>query len=185
MEKIYTTDRLILKTLKPTKHNAVKVLNYYERNKDFLQKWEPMRKDFFYTTQYHKRNLTLDYSLTNNLSLLRLWIFKKTDTNLNKIIGTIAFSNIIRGAFLSCFLGYKLDESEIKKGYMSEALEKGIKIIFNEYNLHRIEANVMPHNMPSLRLLEKLGFNLEGYSTNYLKINDNWEDHMRLALLNE
>lgn len=183
MEKYYETNRLILRTLKPTNINALQVLEYYCKNKDFLKKWEPKREEYFYTLRFQKRNLALDYSLINNLSMLRLWIYKST--NPDKIIGTVSFSNIIRGAFLSCTLGYKLDLNEVKKGYMYESLEKSIGIIFDEYKLHRIEANVMPNNLPSLNLLLKLGFVEEGYSKNYLRIDNKWEDHLRLALIYE
>ena len=39
---------------------------------------------------------------------------------------------------------------------MTEAVQKGIEIMFNEFGLHRIEANIMPKNKPSLRVVEKL-----------------------------
>ena len=55
--------------------------------------------------------------------------------------------------------------------------------MFNDYKLHRIEANVMPKNKASLKVLKKLGFHEEGLAYNYLKINGKWEDHVYLALL--
>jgi ribosomal-protein-alanine N-acetyltransferase len=82
-------------------------------------------------------------------------------------------------------LGYKLDADEINKGYMTEALRKGIDIAFNEVGLHRIEANIMPKNKRSLRTVEKLGFYNEGLAYKYLKINGKWEDHIHMVLLNE
>ncbi|CZS09951.1 ribosomal-protein-S5-alanine N-acetyltransferase [Clostridioides difficile] len=91
----------------------------------------------------------------------------------------------MRGVFLSCYLGYKLDQDEINQGYMTEAIQKGIDIIFNEYGLHRIEANVMPKNQRSLRVTEKLGFYNEGIAQKYLKINGIWEDHVHMVLLND
>jgi len=42
----------------------------------------------------------------------------------SKVIGCLAFTNIIKSVFLSCFLGYKLDEKEINNGYMTEAVKK-------------------------------------------------------------
>lgn len=87
--------------------------------------------------------------------------------------------------FLSCHLGYKLDKDEINKGYTTEAIEKGIDIIFNEFGLHRIEANIMPKNKSSLRVVEKLGFCNEGLAYKYLKINGKWEDHIHIVLLND
>lgn len=67
-----------------------------------------------------------------NKKSLRLWVFKKEYSN--RIIGSVGFNNIVWGAFLSCHLGYKLDKDEINKGYMAEAIQKGI------------EANIMPKN---------------------------------------
>ena len=86
---------------------------------------------------------------------------------------------------MSCHLGYKLDKDHINKGFMTEAVKKGIEIIFNEYRLHRIEANIMPHNRGSARVVEKLGFYNEGLARQYLKINNNWEDHIHWVLLND
>jgi len=65
------------------------------------------------------------------------------------------------------------------------ALKSGVKFIFNTVGLHRIEANIMPRNISSLKVVEKLGFQNEGLSPNYLKINAMWEDHLHMVLRNE
>ena len=179
MKKIYETERLLLKIL--DKSDAGAVVDYYNRNRVFLTEWEVEKEEEFYTVEYQEKLLISDLKYIENGNLFRLWIVKKQD---NKLIGSIAFSNIVRGAFLSCFLGYKLDGEEINKGYMTEALEKGIEIMFAEYGLHRIEANIMPKNGRSLRVIEKLGFYNEGIAKNYLKINGQWEDHVHMVLLN-
>lgn len=178
---IYYTERLSLKVLDT--FSAQMVLDYYLRNRSFLGEWEPVRNEKFYTKAYHEEQLKNDLSLIENKDLLRLWIFNKNDES--RIIGSIGFSNIVRGVFLSCYLGYKLDQDEINQGYMTEAIQKGIDIIFNEYGLHRIEANVMPKNQRSLRVTEKLGFYNEGIAQKYLKINGIWEDHVHMVLLND
>ncbi|MDF2805036.1 MAG: alanine acetyltransferase [Anaerocolumna sp.] len=97
----------------------------------------------------------------------------------------ISFSNIVRGAFLSCHLGYSLDEQYINQGYVTEAIRTGIEVIFKEYKLHRIEANIMPRNLRSKKVCEKLGFKEEGLAKDYLKINGKWEDHIHMVLLND
>ena len=43
----------------------------------------------------------------------------------------------------------------------------------------------MPRNKASLRVVDKLGFYNEGMAYKYLKINDKWEDHIHMVLLNE
>jgi len=117
--------------------------------------------------------------------LFKVWFFKQEDIALDYVLGSIALNNIVRGAFQSCHLGYKMDQNNINKGYMTEGLEKVIDYAFNVLKLHRIEANIMPHNAASLRVVEKLGFYNEGLAKKYLKINGRWEDHIHMVLLNE
>lgn len=181
MLKAYETERLMLKVL--DKSYARLVLDYYLRNKSFLKEWEPIKSEEFYTTQYQEEQLDKELLNIKNKDLFRLWIFKKQDTS--RIIGSVGFNNIVKGAFLSCHLGYKLDKGEINKGYTTEAVKRGIDIIFNEFKLHRIEANIMPKNKRSLKVVEKVGFYNEGLACKYLKINGKWEDHIHMVLLND
>ena len=117
--------------------------------------------------------------------MLRLWIFDKADTAFKYTIGFINFSNIVRGAFQSCHLGYATDHAEINRGVMTEALKRAIAFAFDELKLHRVEANIMPKNTRSIRVVEKLGFVNEGLSRKYLKINGVWEDHIHFVRLND
>ncbi|WP_330651492.1 GNAT family protein [Tepidibacter aestuarii] len=111
MEKVYQTENLVLKVLNKT--HAELVLDYYLRNKEFLKEWEPIKSDGFYTVECHQQQLEKESINVKNKDSLRLWIFKKDDDK--RIIGCIAFTNIVMGAFLSCYLGYKLDKDEINK----------------------------------------------------------------------
>lgn len=181
MKKVYETERLLLKVL--DKSYAEMVVDYYLKNKPFLEEWEPLRGEEFYTKSYQEEQLDKAVTDIENNNSLILWIFKKEDDH--RILGSIAFTNIVKGVFLSSYLGYKLDKDGINKGYITEALQKGIEIIFNEYGLHRIEANIMPQNKRSLRVVEKLGFYNEGIAYKYLKINEKWEDHIHMVLLND
>ncbi len=181
MKTVYKTDRLILASLDHTYANMV--LDYLNRNKDFLIEWETEKSHNYYTLDYQKMSLKRDIENLKSEKALRLWIIKKEDKK--KIIGSISIDNIIKGPFQSCFLGYKLDKDEVNKGYMTEAVEKIIDIAFNGYGLHRIEANIMPRNKASIRVVEKLGFYDEGLAKKYLFLNGKWEDHVHMVLLNE
>jgi ribosomal-protein-alanine N-acetyltransferase len=51
--------------------------------------------------------------------------------------------------------------------------------------MHRIMANVRPDNERSLRVLDRLGFEREGYAKKYLRANGVWCDHVLTALTND
>jgi len=175
----YETDRLYLRILKPDFGRPV--LEYHKRNHSFLKEWEPKPYEDFYTVSYQKNKLKNEYNMAKNHSLVRFWIIKKDN---NKIIGNVCYSNIVMGNFKSCFLGYKLDKEEINKGYMTEAIKKTVQIMFDDYGLHRIEVNIIPRNARSLKVMEKLKFEREGFSKKYLEINGVWEDHIHFATYN-
>ncbi len=181
MQDTYETDRLILKVLHPS--SARLVLDYYLRNIKFPAGWEPVKGGDFYTLPFQADVLANDLENIENGGALRLWLFKRDDPE--RVIGMVGFNNIVRGAFLSCFLSYKLDQGETGLGYMTEAVKKGIGVMFGAYGLHRVEANIMPGNTRSLRLVERLGFYNEGLARRYLKINGRWEDHIHMVLLND
>jgi [ribosomal protein S5]-alanine N-acetyltransferase len=176
------TDRLILKVIGPD--FARQSLDYYARNRDFLAEWNPSPPPDFYTLPYHQERLRVERDLIAEGRMARFWLFKRTDAAFATAIGNIAFNNIVRGAFQSCHLGYQLDECEINQGFMTEALQRAIDYAFDDLKLHRVEANVMPRNLRSRRVVEKLGFVEEGLARQYLKINGVWEDHIHYVLLN-
>ena len=49
------------------------------------------------------------------------------------------------------------------KGYMHEALQSLLEFAFEAMKLRRLEADVDPRNKPSIKTLERLGFQREGY----------------------
>jgi [ribosomal protein S5]-alanine N-acetyltransferase len=111
-----------------------------------------------------------------------LLIFRLEDDSL---IGRINISQIVRGSFHSAYLGYELGAPYAGQGYMTEALNLVLRYLFNDLKMHRLEANIQPHNIPSITLVKRAGFSLEGYSRRYLKIAGRWRDHERWAILVE
>jgi len=176
----YYTDRLLLRPL--TILDIELLQDYLQRNHAFFEEWDPVHEDGYYSIESLTKLIQTGIEENNTHKGLRLYLFKKGTP---RIIGYIGLSNIVYGAFLSSFLGYKLDEGEINQGYMTEGLKKVVEVGFCEYGLHRIEANVMPKNVRSIRVLEKLGFTKEGESAKYLKIHGRWEDHYHYVILNK
>ena len=99
-----------------------------------------------------------------------------------KLVGVINISQIVRGFFQSAFLGYYIFKPFAKNGYMTEGLSLALSEAFSELGLHRLEANIQPTNLPSRKMVKRLGFRLEGYSPGYLKVNEKWRDHERWAI---
>lgn len=174
------TGRLVLKP--PKIDFAGMCVNFYRRNARFLEEYEPERDEEFYKKELHQVLLLEEMDGIRENRMAPFYIFHKDIPE--ALIGKISLNNIVWGGFCSCFLGYKMDKDYINQGYMTEAVEAVVIYGFETLGLHRIEANVMPRNARSLRVLEKCGFEREGISRKYLKINGIWEDHVHMVRLN-
>ncbi len=98
------------------------------------------------------------------------------------VIGCVSVSNIARGAFESCTLGYWAGVDGVGQGLMTEAVALMVRHVFRDIRLHRVEANIMPRNVPSTLLVQRLGFREEGLARRYIRINYQWEDHVRWGM---
>ena len=175
------TERLVLRPL--DRSFGAKVLEYHLRNEDHFRRAGPALAGEFFTRSFQTRRLELELEMAREEKMIRFFLFRRDDEAFERILGDLGFSNIIRGALQQCFLGYKIDRRETRQGLVTEALRAAIPWMFEHMALHRIEANIMPRNAASIRVVEKLGFAREGFSPKYLKINGNWEDHYRYAIL--
>jgi ribosomal-protein-alanine N-acetyltransferase len=101
------------------------------------------------------------------------------------IVGSANLSQIFRGNFRSCYLGYQAGAPFAGQGYMTEGVGLVLRHAFGTLRLHRVEANIQPDNAASIALVRRLGFTLEGVSRRYLKICGRWRDHERWAILRE
>ena len=173
MRPEYETNRLLLSTSHPDKADSV--LRFYERNREFLEPYEPVKRPGFYTLDFQRTNLTFEYNSFVKARYLRMWMYLKETPDIP--IGTVCFSNFLKGAFSSCMIGYKTDKDHLRQGYMTEALSFLVPLVCREYHFHRIEAYVMPDNPASISLLENLTFHREGLLHDLAQINGKWEDH--------
>ncbi len=157
------------------------LLDYHQRNRAHFAHWSPV-VDEADMENYYTRQITRYQKHSEEGTALALFLFGKN--NPQKIIGDINLSNVVRGVFQSCNMGYRLDEHAQGKGYMREALQRTVQYAFDEMKLHRIEANIMPHNVRSIKLITAVGFEEEGLAKKYLKINGKWQDHFHYVMLN-
>jgi [ribosomal protein S5]-alanine N-acetyltransferase len=159
---------------------APQMVAYYQRNEEHLRPWEPSRTPEFLTIPWWEQQLDNNLAEYQADRAVRLAILSNGHPQLG-VVGVANLSSIVRGPFQACFLGYGLDASLEGGGYMFEALARLLDFAFDELGLHRVMANYRPENERSGRLLERLGFEREGYARDYLHINGQWCDHVLTA----
>ncbi|AUH52573.1 GNAT family N-acetyltransferase [Chromobacterium sp. ATCC 53434] len=85
----------------------------------------------------------------------------------------------------SCALGYELARGGHGQGLMTEALRAALAWGFEQMALNRIEAQVHPDNLASLKLLERLDFKMEGRARQAGYWLGRHQDLINLSLLRE
>ncbi|MCL2747032.1 MAG: GNAT family N-acetyltransferase [Oscillospiraceae bacterium] len=180
MADIMKTERLLLFPSSPRLAPAVAA--YFVRNREFLRPFEPIREKSFFTVQGQRRLLRQEERDMAVGSGYRFWMIPKAPPA--AVIGSVALVNVVRGSFQGAAVSYRADKDHVNSGYVTEALARLVAFAFRTLGLHRLEANIMPRNKPSLRVVEKLGFSREGLARAYLNINGVWEDHVQMAIIN-
>ncbi len=181
MVPVIETERLLL-TIAPVE-SAARHAAYAIDNEEHLGPWEPPRPAGYFTEAYWARRLERNHEEHARDLSLRLAIFRKDDGG-GPVLGHCNFNQFMRGAFQACFLGYSLDRRVVGKGIMTEALAGAIPYVFETAGLHRIQANYIPTNERSGKVLRRLGFVVEGYARDYLFIGGGWRDHVLTSLTN-
>ena len=82
-------------------------------------------------------------------------------------------------------VGYTLSRDYQKQGLATEALQALLSYCFEILQMHRLSATADPRNLPSLKLLERLGFQREAYFIKSLWFKGDWADDVVYALLKE
>ncbi|NUP07908.1 MAG: GNAT family N-acetyltransferase [Polyangiaceae bacterium] len=101
------------------------------------------------------------------------------------LVGAFNLSQIFYGGFCSAYLGYYVFAGYERRGYMKEGLDLVLHLAFESLGLHRLEANIQPANTESIALVQRCGFQREGFSPGYLFISGAWRDHERWAIRQE
>jgi [ribosomal protein S5]-alanine N-acetyltransferase len=112
-------------------------------------------------------------------TVLKWGIARRTD---DALLGTVTLYNLDLD-HRRAEMGYALDRAHWGRGYMQEALHALLEFSFNVLDLHRIEADVDPRNAASIRTLERLGFQREGYLRERWQVNGEIQDALFYGLL--
>jgi [ribosomal protein S5]-alanine N-acetyltransferase len=141
-------------------------------NRAFLAPFDPARSDEYFTEAGQRAAIEqalTEYQQGRNLPQVIL------DDGAG-IVGRITLNGIVRGAFLSCSVGYWVSQSVTGRGVATAALREVIRVAFGELGLHRIQAETLLDNVASQRVLERAGFARIGMAPEYLRIAGRWQD---------
>ncbi|NPC91778.1 GNAT family N-acetyltransferase [Bacillus sp. WMMC1349] len=163
-----------------TVNDAEACLKLQMDNRDFFEQFSMERSSDFYTVEGQKKRLQEFSTMRQDDEQYEFGIFQLAN---DVLLGTINLFQVCRGSLQSAFIGYFLDQKHNGKGYTTEAVKLITAFAFSDLKLHRIEAGVIPHNLASIRVLEKAGFHKEGIARKNVKIKEKWEDHQVLALI--
>ena len=121
-----------------------------------------------------------DIAEGNRQDTMWKWGLALRDTN--TLIGTVTLFhlNLSNGR---AEIGYAMGSAYWGKGYMNEALTALIGHAFDVLNLRRLEADVDPRNTPSVRTLERLGFQREGFLRERWHVGGELQDALFYGLL--
>lgn len=78
---------------------------------------------------------------------------------------------------------YGLHPKQWGNGFGTEAAIRVLDFAFDSLKLHRIEAGVHVDNVPSIKLLERIGMQREGCCRGILPIRGTWHDNYMYAIL--
>lgn len=173
------TERSLVTILRPEDSELVHF--YFNSNKDHLAPWDPIREADFYSVERCRARVAGEWEAFQQERALHFYALNHSKT---EVMGRCSFSNIVRGPFQACHLGYSIGAKYQGQGHMTEILSAAIDYVFETVKLHRVMANYIPRNIGSGRVLEKLGFEREGLARSYLKIAGHWEDHVLTSKIN-
>lgn len=153
-----------------------------EESRAFLSPWEPVWPPDDLTRSAFRRRLRRYAREIREGTTYPFLLFRSDD---RQLLGGITLSNVARGVQQSCTLGYWSGVRFAGQGYMTRGVRALIPYVFEELQLHRLQAACLPENESSKAVLRKCGFREEGYLRGYLRINGAWRDHVVFGILRD
>lgn len=154
--------------------DAEELTELFIRNREFLQPWDPVRDEKFFTVAQQTGLIRAALEAYEDGTMVPLVILNPAGS----MAGRLNLNGIIYGVFQSAALGYWVSEDENGAGLATAAVAEAVGYATQQLGLHRLQAETLVHNIPSQRVLEKNGFIRYGFAPKYLKIAGRWQDHI-------
>ncbi len=166
------------------------------RRSDYLR-WKNAYEAMFEKQNEFDQDLKVDHDLTKQEFskilaqheryrkqglIYQFGIFEKKT---GRLMGFVLLALILRFNVQSARISYGIFNNYWKHGYGKEAVQAAIDFAFKKLKLHRLEAEILPHNFASIGLVRGLGFQFEGVRRGAVFFNRKWHDHSVYALLAE
>ena len=101
------------------------------------------------------------------------------------MVGQLSVSGITWGSMCSGQIGYWVSQHVAGRGIAPTAVALATDHCLRTMGLHRVEINIRPENLASLRVVAKLGLRDEGVRERFLHIDGAWRDHRTFAVTRE
>ena len=154
--------------------DAEALADLVQRDRSFLEPWEPVRPDSYFTLA-GQRDATSDALALQAAGRGHSWVILDET---GSVAGRINLNNIVRGPFQSASVGYWLSQDAGGRGLATRAVVEVTDVAFGLLGLHRLEAGTIPENHRSQAVLLRAGFERFGYAVAYLNIAGRWRDHL-------
>ena len=163
-------DDVTMRLLRPS--DAPALAAAYQRNRDHLSSWEPVRPREYFTEAGQAADIAKRLAAHEAGDQYPLALIAG-----DAIVGRFNVAGVVRGPFQSAGLGYWVDGDYTGSGLASAAVQVIVEKARSELRLHRLEASTLLHNVGSQRVLVKAGFRKIGMAPSYLQIAGTWQDH--------
>lgn len=170
------TERMCVRELAPS--DEAEFVRMHEVSREHFADWMPVLSP---SELFERALATTSYEGRDGRTCVRL----VGEVDDGRIAGVFALSEIVRGFFRSTYASWAVSEEFKRAGYGTEGVRGMLDIAFSEdqgLGLHRVQANIIPGNTPSMGLAEKVGFRREGLAERYLLIAGEWQDHVMYAM---
>jgi ribosomal-protein-alanine N-acetyltransferase len=114
-----------------------------------------------------------------------IYYFGVFERRTGRLMGYVLFALVARFNVQSARISYSVFNNYWKHGYGKEMVDAAVGFAFRTLKLHRLEAEIQPHNRASIALAEGLGFRYEGIRRGAVYFDRKWHDHAIYAILAE